>query len=362
MNRYVLYDYLQVSGGAERLSLDLTSGMPGSQLVVSRIFPDAKPLMPERVLDVGALRCLGTPLTRPLGRIAEAAFVFTNRTRFLEEAQSVLYSGFYAPFAVHNQKRGRRVYYCHTPPRHAYDMRQYYLNKVPAALRPVANGVLDVLKKRYERSLSRMDCIVANSENVRGRLQRDLGMDAKVIHPPIDTDRFVWTGQQDYFISLARLEPKKRIDRVIEAFRAMPDQRLVVASGGRDEARLRELAADAPNVTFTSWLSEARLRELVGAARAAIYIPQDEDFGMSPVEAMSAGKPVIGVREGGLTETVVDGETGVLVPPEATVESLVEAICSMTAKRALSMREACEARSVLFSKKVFLERMADILE
>jgi glycosyltransferase involved in cell wall biosynthesis len=289
-------------------------------------------------------------------------YCFRHATAFLAEAEAVLYSGFYAPFAVVNQEHGRRVYYCNAPPRFAYDMRQFYLDQLPAPARPLAAGFFDHVRKNYEASIARMDTVIANSQNVRGRLQRFLGVDAHVVNPPIDTERFRWIESGDYFISLARLTAYKRVELVVRAFLRMPDRKLVVASGGPQEAFLRRLAAGAGNITFTGWTDDDRLRDLIGRARAAIYVPRDEDFGMSPVEAMSAGKPVIGVAEGGLLETVVDGETGFLVPAPPTVESVVDAVERMTAMRALEMRPACELRARHFSKARFLDNMRPFLE
>jgi glycosyltransferase involved in cell wall biosynthesis len=339
--------------------LDLVRGFPDYRLVVSRVFPDARILL--QAGDSG-VQSLGTWYTRPMGRIPEAIFCFRRATAFLEEAESVLYSGFYAPFAVERQRHGRRVHYCSTPPRFAYDMRQFYLDRLPAPVRPAASAFFDYVKRNYEASVARMDVVIANSQNVRGRLAKFLGVDAHVVNPPIDTGRFRWIEAGDYFVSLARVTEYKQVEVIVRAFLRMPDRKLVVASGGPQEPFLRRLAADARNILFTGWMSEVGLADLIGRARAAIYLPRDEDFGMSPVEAMSAGKPVIGVAEGGLLETVVEGVTGVLVPAPPSVESVVEAVDRMTPQRAFAMREACEARARLFSKELFLGRMKPFLE
>ena len=358
-HKYMLYDYLQIPGGAERLALDFISGFPDFELVVSRTFPDALSL--EQLGEIN-VRNLGSAATRPLGRISEAILSFVYFTRFLENAEIVIYSGFYAPFAVSKQKHGRRLYYCHTPPRFAYDWRDRYLDKVPKIIRPFAAAAINLLRQRYETSLAQMDEIIANSENVRRRLKRFLNVDAVVIHPPIDTERFKWIDQGDYFLSLARLVPYKRVDLIVKAFCAMPDQKLVVASGGTQEAYLRELAKGASNIFFTGWKSDRELREIIGKARATIYLPHDEDFGMSPVESMSAGKPVIGVAEGGLLETVVHDQTGKLIDPMPAPEAIADAVNWFTPERAIGMRQNCEARAALFSKNVFFDRMRDILE
>lgn len=327
--------------------LDLARAMPERSMVVSRTYAEACLLLREGDPPV---RNLGTWATRALGRIPEAIFHFRHSTAFLRDAESVLYSGYYAPLAVKNQKQGRRVYYCHTPPRFAYDMREYYLARMPAPARPAASVFFDYVRRHYEEALSHMDVVIANSQNVRNRLKTMLGIESTVIHPPIDTERFRWIEAGDYFISLARLTEYKRVETIVQAFMQMPDQKLVVASGGPQEAHLRKLAEHSPNITFTGWLEEGALANLVGRARAAIYIPIDEDFGMSPVEAMAAGKPVIGVAEGGVLETVLEGETGLLVPAPPSLGALIEAVKLMTGSTATAMRRACEARATPFSQ------------
>jgi glycosyltransferase involved in cell wall biosynthesis len=210
---------------------------------------------------------------------------------------------------------------------------------------------------RYERAISHMSRIVANSSNTRQRLQAFLRADADIIYPPCDTAEFAWQGVSDYFVSTARLEPYKRVDVVVDAFLRMPDKRLVVASGGSSEDALRRRAVGAKNIVFTGWLSRAEMAELLARSIASIYIPKDEDFGLSPVESMAAGKPVIGVAEGGLRETILDGETGCLLAPDPTVDAVVNAVTAMTPGKALAMRQACEARALRFGSGRFREEI-----
>ncbi len=134
-----------------------------------------------------------------------------------------------------------------------------------------------------------------------------------------------------------------------------------MSSGGGDEARLRRIAAGAENIEFVGWTSDARQKALIGSAIATLYLAKDEDFGMSPVESMAAGKPVIAVAEGGLKETVIDGQTGLLLKPAPTVMSVVEAVRALDAVRAGRMREACQARARLFTRDRFLKHMQSLV-
>ena len=354
----VLYDFLLVRGGAERLTLTLLRGLPGIDLCIGyrarESFADQE-LEGLRVIDLHASTAIAG------WRSIKVMRAFRYRTAFLRDYAWVLYSGTNAPLAVHNHPGGRNILYCHTVPRFVYDLRDYYLGRYPFWLRPALRALMAYVQPRYEAAIAKMDLIVVNSENVRGRVRRYLGRESVVVHPPVDVDRFRWRSQGDYYLSTARLEPFKRVDLVVEAFRRLPHRKLVVASGGSELRRLRELAAGARNIEFADWLDDAALVDLVARCIATVYVARDEDFGMSPVESMAAGKPVIGVAEGGLLETVIDGETGVLAPADPRVEDLVAAIESLPPPRALAMREACERRAAQFSRERFLERMREVL-
>lgn len=350
----ILYDYLLVPGGAEKLILTLASALPYADLAVAYRDPVA---FPVTVLPANTLYEWGIHARHPVWRLVRTWRSFIQRGGLVTEYPWALFSGVCAPAAIRHRRHGANIYYCHTPPRFVYDLKEYYLAQLSWYERPLLNTLIRYFKPRYEAAIRCMDLVIANSENVRRRLRRYLDLDALIIHPPVAVDAWHWLGQGDYYLSSARLEDFKRVDRIINAFKVMPDRKLIVVSGGTQRANLQELAGNALNIRFTGWLDEARLRQLTSNAIATLYIPMDEDFGMSPVESMAAGKPVIGVGEGGLLETVVDGETGILLPPDPVPEHIVEAVLRMTRPRALEMRAACEARARLFSREIFLEKM-----
>lgn len=354
---YVLYDFMQVPGGAERVTLALAKAL-GAKVLVSRVEPACDALLKSQGNPVQAM---SSSRAHWMGRVLEAILSFSLCAGRIAKAETVIYSGFYAPLAVHFQRAGRRIYYCHTIPRFAYDLKAESRAKFAWYLRPLFDVFTALLRWRYKRAIRCMDGVWVNSENVRQRLKRYLGVEATVIYPPVETHRFTWLSHGDSYISLARLEPLKRVDAVVKAFIKMPHRRLVVASGGSQLAALRQLAAGAQNIIFLGWTSEADLSEQVGHARAAIYVPVDEDFGISPVEAMAAGKPVIGVAEGGLLETVVDGQTGCFIKGQLTPEKIIAAVDELEALSPPTMRSACEARAAQFDEAVFSQKVAQQL-
>jgi len=139
------------------------------------------------------------------------------------------------------------------------------------------------------------------------------------------------------------------------------------------------MAEGSPNIEVLGWVNDETLCDLMGRCISTIYIPRHEDFGISPVESMAAGKPVIGVQEGALFETVGEGpgagsreqgagrgsmitDCGVLVPRDPGINDIVEAVEWMTPERAFGMRRACEARASRFDTNVFLQKMRDVIE
>ncbi len=350
----VLYDSLLPYGGAESVTFDLSETLGSCDICADfDLFEGQR--KSSRVLT------LGNPVTHRVLRYLQALSHFTTRTAFLKEYDLAMFSGSAALAAVANHPEGPNVVYCHTPPRFAYDLQGESLAAIPAWQRPVAAAFLAYVRRRYESSIRKMDLIFVNSGNVQHRLRQYIGLDATVVYPPCDVERFRWLGQDDYYLSGARLEPLKRVDVVIEAFKSMPDKKLIVASGGTEEAALKKLADGASNITFSGWSSDQELATLVGRSIAVIYVPVDEDFGMSAVEAMAAGKPVIGVAEGGLRETVVDGQTGKLTPADPGPEDLINAVQAVTPSAALEMRTACEQRARRFSRERFRQDISQLL-
>jgi glycosyltransferase involved in cell wall biosynthesis len=359
-----VYDFLLVEGGAEKLALHVKKQFPHIDLVFGFI---DRSVFPQNRYPDHIYRALTGPTGITGWQGLKAMSAFSRNTAFLENYQTVIFSGAYAPLAVKHHRRGRNIYYCHALPRFVYDLKDYYLEQASGWQKPLLKSLIAWTRPRFEASMEHMDLIIANSANVKKRFETYLRRsDVEVIHPPIETGSFSWLGQGDFYLSTARLEPYKRVESIVRAFCTMPDKRLIVASGGSQFERLRRLARDAENIEFTGWCSDEELRRLSGRCIATIYLPIDEDFGISPVESMAAGKPVIGAAEGGLLETVVPGETGLLIEPSAllgdqAVQAICEAVASLDRETALAMRPACEERARLFDSRQFDQRFAAAL-
>lgn len=350
----VVHDHFSMPGGGERTALALRAALDADLWTGFVCGAPARELLG---VELATLRTLGACLPLPLIRTLLLSYRMPRIP--LHAYELAMLSGNSAVCALLGSRPARSVMYCHSPPRYLFDQRELLCRRAPAVLRPLVDLALGIFERRYRAAVERCDLIVANSITVRERVQRYLGCDATVIHPPVDAASFRWLDDGGYFVSTARLAPMKRVEAIVRAFMQLPHRRLVVLSGGADEQRIRRLAAGADNITFTGWVSDDVRSELIGHCRATIYVPLDEDFGLSPVESMAAGKPVIGVREGGLCETLLHTRTGWMLAPDFTPDDLCAAVEAMTAGRARAMRAECEARAAEFSEAGFRQRLTE---
>lgn len=195
--------------------------------------------------------------------------------------------------------------YCHTPMRYVWDQYEQYWGRgmAPAWQR----GAMALLAPRLRRwdvaTASRVGFFAANSRNVARRITRHYERNAEVIYPPVDTDAFLPSagGTDDYFLLVSAFAPYKRVDLAVEAFNRMGYPFKVVGTGPM-ASRLRAMAR--PNIEMLGWRGREELALLYARCRALIF-PGEEDFGIVPIEAMAAGRPVIALGRGGVLETVL---------------------------------------------------------
>jgi glycosyltransferase involved in cell wall biosynthesis len=218
------------------------------------------------------------------------------------------------PGAVH-------VCYCHNPFRYAWSEREATLAARPVPLRlPLA-----VLLSRWRQwdwiAAQRVDRYVANSRLTALRVRGYFGRDADVLHPPVELERFTPGRVGDQYVVVAELMAHKRIDVAVHAFNRLR-RPLTVVGDGPELRRLRRLAG--PTVRFTGRLPDARVAELLRAARALV-VTASEEFGIAAVESLASGRPVIALGDGGVLESVVEGETGTYYA-ENSPQSLADAV------------------------------------
>ncbi len=350
----IAQDWLAAEAGSEWVTVELSRLLPTAPIHTT--FFD--PAIFGRAIDVSRVH------TWPLQRVPTARRHFRSflplypawfsrldlRGHPLVISSSVAFS-----HAVRTDSRALHVAYVYTPLRYAWDL-DSYLDRSSWSLpaRVGARTLRPILQRWDRRAARRPDVIVGISGEVASRVRRTWRREAEVIYPPVDVESIPFGPSDEGFLLVAaRLLAYRRIDLAVEAATRL-GQDLVVVGDGPERARLESMAG--PTVRFLGRVDRATLVDLFGRCHAYV-VPGIEDFGIAPVEAMAAGKPVIGIRGGGVAETVLDGVTGVLFEDQ-TVESLIGGI-ERLGGLAIDAR-ACRERAEAFGVDVFHARFREL--
>jgi glycosyltransferase involved in cell wall biosynthesis len=355
----ILHDYFLYKGGGERLVISMAKGLncPVATAFIGKDAFDPRDYGVETIELYKESRFSRIPGFRYM----QVQFNFLFKTRFLKDYDVVIYSGDCLA-ALLNATGKRNIAYMHTPPRHLYDSYQDRINSYGILKKLVFIPFAIFNRWRFSTLSKRFDLILTNSVNVQERITQYLNLPSQVVYPPCTTLPFKHISDGDYYLSWARLYPAKRVDMLVEAFTKMPDKKLIVASGGPELEKVQQIAAGHPNIEIRGWVSDQDLIDLLGNCIATAYIPVREDFGMSPVESMVAGKPVIGVAEGGLLEIIEDNVNGIFIKPNFTTADIVEAVNKLTPELARQMRKACEATASKFTEEAFVAQIKAAIE
>nr|WP_194299781.1 glycosyltransferase family 4 protein [Acetobacter conturbans] len=263
------------------------------------------------------------------------------------------------------------ISYVHSPMRYAWDMQAAYLRQ--SGLEKGAKGLfvrwlLHRLRNWDVRSAAGVDVFVANSCYIARRIKKVYRRDALVIHPPVDTDEFVpptTAASRDAYLVAGRQVPYKRVDLVVEAFRRLPNQKLIVVGDGPENEKIRALAAGAPNIVLRGKVPHAELISLMQNARAFVFA-SEEDFGITLVEAQACGTPLVCFGKGGAADIVreegdPEGETGILFQ-EQTPEAIIDAVNRFETLRGNMTSERCRQNALRFSRPAFREHIRKLAD
>lgn len=299
----------------------------------------------------------------PLMPLAVEQFDLRDYDLIISSAHAVAKGVITGPDQVH-------VSYVHSPMRYAWDLQHEYLREsglVSGLKSWLARGILHYLRQWDLRTAAGVDRFIANSGYIARRIRKVYRREATVVYPPVDVSRFTPRNEkEDFYLAASRLVPYKRMPLIVEAFRQMPQRRLVVVGDGPDMPRIRALAESATNIEVMGFQPNAQLADLMARARAFVFAAE-EDFGITPVEVQACGTPVIAFGAGGAVETVIDDpdprrRTGVLFDTQS-VEALLAAVDRFEALLADGGfdPQTCLANARRFSTEAFavgLERVA----
>ena len=349
----IVGDQAETYGGQERVLETLLQHYPAADAVALR-FPASRPYSGREPHCAERVRGLRTPFERRslLMPVYAGRMALARRTR-AEVVLSITQGGTAA--GARTRGPARHVAYSSGPPT-MYGQSELSLADERPMLRPALRAALPALRATYRGLLRRPDRLIANSADSSQYLQRELGLDTEVIHPPVRTDVFTPVPQERrHWLAVGRLASQKRFDVLLAAFDSL-DATLVVAGDGPVRGRLE--AAAPPNVSFIGFADDQRLRELYRSAHGLIC-PSLETFGLVMAEALACGTPVIAQRAGGAVELIREGVNGAFL---ATVdaEGVRRAIAEV--ERLDPTPEACRASIEAYAQGRFLERIGRVLE
>jgi glycosyltransferase involved in cell wall biosynthesis len=349
----LVHDYLLVLRGAERTFAAMTDVWPEAPILTLLYDPDGtNGRFAGRSVTTSPLQRLGASQDSFRGMLP----LFPTAVRRLDLGgyDTVVSSSSAFAHGVRPDPGAKHLCYCYSPFRYAWHERERALAEVPRAVRPMLDFFLRRHRAFDRRALASVDRFLATGEIARERIRRFWGRDAEVLHPPVEVDRFSIGTPGEHVLFVAELVRHKRPEVAIEAA-AAAGRHIKVVGTGPELSRLRERYGQAAE--FLGRVDDERLAALYSEA-AALVVPNVEEFGIAAVEAQAAGRPVVAIDAGGVRETVLPEQTGVLVP-EGDRDALVRALrADLTRFDPRAIRE--HARR--FRPEVFRARLREHVE
>lgn len=362
----IVHDWLSAYAGAEKVLASILESFPDADLFCLVDF-----LPEEDRKRLGGKKAMtsflqGFPFAKrhyrlyvPLMPLAVEQFNLKSYDLIISSSHAVAKGVLTGPNQLH-------ISYVHTPMRYAWDLQHQYLEE--SGLQKGARGIFAKLLLHYLRiwdrnSVSCVDQVIANSCFTQKRIQKIYNRDSVVVYPPVDTVSNVpGKMKEDFYLTVSRLVPYKKVGLLVEAFSEMPNKQLVVIGDGPQMSKIKSKCS--ANVTIMGYQSSDVARDYMQRARAFLFAAE-EDFGITPIEAQSCGTPVICYGRGGCLETVrgIDGEdpTGVFFQ-EQTKAAVRQAISDFETNEHQLLPENCRKNALRFSAAEFREHFEDYVK
>jgi glycosyltransferase involved in cell wall biosynthesis len=376
----IVHDYLIDFGGAERVLLALHEIYPEAPIYVSIYRPSCLGKFAEKFKNVKIIQSNFGKLPFADRLISPLRFLIPGiwKNLNLKSYDLILSSASWAVTKGFEKKVGAiEICYCHTPPRYLYGFdtsRKFggLMGKLVGFYGQIVNGFM----RKYDFNRAQnVDYFIANSEEVKKRIEKFYRRDSIVIYPPIDIDKYPDMSylrhlrsvpNRDYYLTGGRLTAAKNFDLIIKTFNKL-GLPLKVYGSGPQEFYLKSIAkknvdsTGSPQVEFLGRVDDSEMGKLYSNAKAFVLAQKDEDFGMTSIESMSFGTPLISYHGGGYVESVLENKTGVFFN-ELTVESLAKVIKNFDDSNHRSITaENCMNQAKKFSKEVFITKIKNFV-
>ncbi len=347
----IVHDFLLKLGGAERVVKALSEIYPKAP-IYTLLYDEAA------VGDVFPKERVRTSFLQKYPRFIRKRYRFLTHKmpRAIEELDFsnfdlVLSSSTAFSHGIISPLKTKHVCYCHSPMRYAWDWSNEYRdeNNLYGLRGLLYSQLVKNLREWDQVSADRPDKYIANSANVRRRLSKYYKVESNVVYPPVDTARFRASEEHSgYFLIVSTLSPYKRVDLAVQLFNKI-GHRLIIIGDGSHRSYLENIAGD--NIEFLGFKPDDVVKDYMENCRALIF-PGEEDFGIVPVEAMAAGKPVLAYGKGGATESVVSGKTGEFFF-ESNVESMEDGLARLLYNEKFYKPHTIRRHALKFSREEF---------
>jgi glycosyltransferase involved in cell wall biosynthesis len=362
----LIYDRLDGYGGAERVLEQMIELYPQGQVYAAiDILEDSERhfLRGKQPITTFAQRW---SFVRNHHRLFLPLLMFAMEQLDLSDAELVLSGSAATAKGVLTGPDQLHISYVHSPMRYAWDLQHQYLREagMERGLKSlIARLILHRARLWDLRTANGVDHFIANSHYIARRIWKVYRRKSTVIYPPVDVESFALRERKDeFYLTASRLMPYKKVPTIVEAFRALPDRRLVVVGDGTEMSRVK--AAAGPNVEVLGYQDAPALLELMQRAKAFIFAAE-EDFGITPVEAQACGTPVIAFGRGGAAETVRGlndrQPTGLFFDRQEPV-AIAAAIREFEHEQGRISPQACRQNAVRFAVPVFQHKYVQFVE
>ena len=347
----IFHDFFSSIGGGEKLVLEMAKCL-NADIYTTQL--DKKKI---KLVTNKKIKLIQKATNLPLIKVIHSSYIF-SKTDISKEYDFFIFSGNWSIFAA--RKHQPNFYYMHTPVRMFYDSKWLIYKQIPWYSRFIYIIWTYFHAKRIEKNIVYANNIVTNSFNVEKRIMKYHNKSSQIIYPPIKQYKFKKHG--DFWLSVNRIYPHKRIELQLDLFRELPDETLIIVGGNMkgDHSNIyrKKMLKRAPkNVKFLSEVSETTLEDLYGSCKAFITTSHDEDFGMTPLEVMSAGKPVVAINEGGYKETVTK-KTGILANPnKEDLKKAIQKINTDLKKNPEKYKKQCQKQAQKYTIKKFTNQI-----
>lgn len=343
----IFHDYFGAIGGGENVVIELAKILE-ADIITTESNMNIPPSI--RVITLG--RTIRYPGLRQIS--AGFRFFFCD---FSKEYDLFILSGNWAHYAA--RRHHPNIWYCHILVPALYEEGIEFFPKT--MLKSAIIRAWKIIHSRADAwSLRHVDRIIANSRNIQEKISRFYARTADVIYPPVETGKFFCSAYENFWLSVNRVYPEKRIELQVESFRNIPEENLIIVGGcspgDHASAYAEKIRRDLPvNVRMAGQIPEPDLIDLYARCRGFLCTSVDEPFGITPVEAMASGKGVVAVDSGGFKETVTP-ETGILVKADAG--SIAAAVREIS-RNPSRYHDACMEHAKEFDTRVFTEKIRD---